>query len=79
MYNVTAIIRFKDGNSVLIEGIYVPKEGVTPGEKIRKQCSDHVRSRIKVSKFCTKEEREQIEIEIKYTKLKDQFIVMEDK
>lgn len=81
MYKVTAILRMKDGgfNAIHLDGIYVTKGETISGDKIRKQCSDEIRKRIKLSKDFTTEDREKAEIVVKYQLIKHDFIVLEDK
>jgi hypothetical protein len=80
IYKVNAIIRgLGQKNAVLLEGIYVSKQDEANAVKLKKECSEYIRSNIKTGNGVTKEDIQKIDIQIRYQKMKDDFMVCEDK
>lgn len=76
-YAVTVVIRPQGFNKIYLEGIFIPKCGECPVQKIKTQCWEFIKSRIEFSKNGINPE--QVEKEIKVRALPYDFVVCEDK
>lgn len=76
-YVVKVLIKPQGFNKVYLEGIFIPKGDECSASKIKEQCWDFIKTRIKYSQLGI--DPEQVEKEIKVKALPCDFLVCEDK
>lgn len=76
-YAVTVVIKPQGFNTIYLEGIFIPKSGECAASKVKAQCWEFLKTRIKFSEYGI--DPEQVEKEIKVKSLPYDFLVCEDK
>lgn len=76
-YVVKVVIKPQGFNKVYLEGIFIPKGEECSASKIKEQCWDFIKTKIKYDQFGIVPE--QVEKEIKVKALPYDFLVCEDK
>lgn len=75
-YRAKAVFEYPGAQKVLMEGMFIPKGKECAPAKIKEQCADYLRKRVKWDKEL---DQSKLKVTVSYTTIDCDFVVCEDK